>query len=84
MLVDAGYIDPAEAWSAISLTVDLARPAYSSWQEFNDAFLYGRVFWQMGAGRFDPEQAAEDLGSFARASEHLLTRDDSPWKRLPW
>ncbi|MFG3254301.1 DUF1266 domain-containing protein [Streptomyces sp. NPDC048172] len=84
IFLDAGFVRPEEAWSAIAAAVDLSRPAYRSWEEFQHAFVIGRLFWQHDAKGCDIEGLNDDSRKFQEAGKELLTRDDSPWTRLPW
>ncbi|MFI2028036.1 DUF1266 domain-containing protein [Streptomyces buecherae] len=74
----------ARAWSAIAAAVELTRPAYAAWEEFNRSFLAGRMFRQLDTERFGQRKAQGDGGRCASAAEHPLARDDRPWRRLPW
>ncbi len=84
LFLDAGFIEPDEAWAAIAQAVQLARTEHSSWAEFNGGFIFGRAFWQMGLGGANAEKIARDVSTFQFNSERLLTREDSPWVRLAW
>ncbi|MFF7635355.1 DUF1266 domain-containing protein [Kitasatospora sp. NPDC008050] len=84
LFLDAGFLQPDEAWAAIAQAVQLARAEHSSWTEFNSGFIFGRAFWQMGMGGADAEKIARDVSMFQLNSERLLTREDSPWARLAW
>ncbi len=84
IFLDAGFVEPAEAWSMIAQAVDLARPSYASWADFNEGFLTGRAFWQLRGKRYNQEQIKDDGEKFSQAADELLSRDDSPWNRLPW
>nr|WP_261905675.1 DUF1266 domain-containing protein [Streptomyces buecherae] len=75
---------PDEAWSAIAAVMELTRPAYASWEEFDRSFLAGRMCWQLGTERFGQRKAEDDGERWASVTEHLLTRDDRPWRQLPW
>lgn len=84
LFLDAGFIQPDEAWAAIAQAVQLARAEHTSWADFNGGFIFGRAFWQMGMAGADAEKIARDVSSFQLDSERLLTREDSPWARLAW
>ncbi|WP_261801459.1 DUF1266 domain-containing protein [Streptomyces buecherae] len=75
---------PDQAWSAIAAAVELTRPAYASWEEFDRSFLAGRMCWQLGTERFGQPKAEGDGERWASVTEHLLTRDDRPRRQLPW
>jgi hypothetical protein len=78
LLLDAGYVTPERAWSAMSEAAEMSRPAYSSWKEFGDAFVVGRAFWS--AGNRNPID--QDVRKFKDAVDNLLTTEGSPWLRL--
>jgi hypothetical protein len=82
-IVDAGLLHPDEAWTAIDDAVELARPEYPSWEEYQLGFLAGRVFWQANAG-FDAQEVGTDHRRFSSGGKSLLSRPDSPWLRLAW
>ncbi|WP_194924691.1 DUF1266 domain-containing protein [Catenulispora pinisilvae] len=82
-IVDAGFLDPAEAWAAIDAAVQMARPQYPSWAEFQLGFLAGRVFWAANAG-FDGQEIDADYRRYTSAGKSLLSKPDSPWLRLAW
>ncbi|MCX4751508.1 DUF1266 domain-containing protein [Kitasatospora sp. NBC_01287] len=84
LFLDAGFIEPDEAWAAIAQAVRLARAEHTSWAEFNGGFLFGRAFWQMGLSGANAEKIGRDASTFQFNAERLLTREDSPWVRLPW
>ncbi|WP_035839275.1 DUF1266 domain-containing protein [Kitasatospora azatica] len=84
LFLDAGFIQPEEAWAAIAQAVQLARAEHASWAEFNGGFIFGRAFWQMGMAGADGEKIERDVSTFQFESERLLTREDSPWARLAW
>jgi len=82
--LDAGYIEPEEAWSAIAEAVAMCRPEYPSWEEFQQGFLAGRAFWQSSSGGYDAMEMGRDYRRFTDCGKQLLTRADSPWSRLAW
>lgn len=84
LFLDAGFIQPDEAWAAIAQAVQLARAEHTSWTEFNGGFVFGRAFWQMGMRGADAEKISRDVSTFQFNAERLLTREDSPWTRLAW
>ncbi|GAA1246579.1 hypothetical protein GCM10009665_41890 [Kitasatospora nipponensis] len=84
LFLDAGFVEPVEAWAAIAQAVQLARAEHTSWADFNAGFIFGRALWQMGSGGPDAERIARDVSTFQLNSERLLTREDSPWARLTW
>ncbi|GAA4990496.1 DUF1266 domain-containing protein [Streptomyces hyderabadensis] len=84
IFVDAGFVAPDEAWTAIEQAVGLARSEYRSWEEYESAFRTGRLLWQMEEKRFDQTRATDDVAKFERAAKDLLTDEASPWKRLAW
>lgn len=82
-VVDAGFLAPDEAWAAIDAAVEMVRPEYPSWEEFQLGFLAGRVFWQCNAG-FDQQEISADHRRYTSGGKSLLSKPDSPWLRLPW
>ncbi|MFJ8472378.1 DUF1266 domain-containing protein [Kitasatospora sp. NPDC094011] len=85
LFVDAGFIEPDEAWEAIGRAVELAEPRYSSWEGFTRGFLAGRAFWQAGQESYpDAEKISSSVGTFTFHADELLTREDSPWRRVAW
>ncbi|MFE0460448.1 DUF1266 domain-containing protein [Kitasatospora sp. NPDC058965] len=84
LFVDAGFVQPEEAWAAIARAVELARAEHTSWADFNAGFVFGRAFWQMGMAGPDADKIAQDVTTFQIHAERLLSRDDSPWTRLAW
>lgn len=80
LLLDAGYVTPERAWSAMAEAAQMSRPAYASWKEFGDAFVVGRAFWS--AGNRNPID--QDVTKFKDAVSNLLQTEGSPWLRLPF
>ncbi|GAA1996745.1 DUF1266 domain-containing protein [Catenulispora subtropica] len=83
-ILDAGYLDPAEAWSAIAEATAMCRSEYASWEEFQLGFLAGRAFWQSSTGGYDSMEMGRDYRRFTSCGKQLLTRVDSPWRRWAW
>ncbi|NUR25297.1 MAG: DUF1266 domain-containing protein [Catenulispora sp.] len=83
-ILDAGLLDPSEAWSAIAEATAMCRPEYASWEEFQLGFLAGRAFWQSSTGGFDWMEIGRDYRRFVGCGKQLLTRGDSPWVRVGW
>lgn len=81
--LDAGYVRPDEAWTAIGEAVTLARSYHGSWESFEAGFLAGRAFWQLGSG-FEIGEIVRDQLGFLKAGRLLRTRQDSPWARIAW
>jgi hypothetical protein len=82
-IVDAGLLHPDEAWTAIDAAVEMSRPVYPSWQEYQLGFLAGRAFWQANAG-FDAQEVSTDHRRYTSGGKSLLNKPESPWMRLPW
>ncbi len=58
--------------------MELTRPAYGSWEEFNRSFLAGRMFWQLDTKRFDQQKAEDDGGKCPAAAGHLAHQGRQP------
>jgi hypothetical protein len=82
-IVDAGFLHPDEAWMAIDAAVEMSRPEYPSWEEYQLGFLAGRAFWQANAG-FDAQEVGTDFRRYTSGGKSLLNKPESPWLRLPW
>jgi hypothetical protein len=83
-LLDAGFLDPAETWTAIAEATAMCRPEYPSWEEFQLGFLAGRAFWQSSTGGYDSMEIGRDYRRFISCGRQLVTRADSPWVRVGW
>lgn len=70
----AGYTDEGEMWRILHGNAVRVQQAYSSWRDYGDAYMMGRLWWAQGA--LNPKAKG--------AHQSLVQNPNSPWNRLPW
>lgn len=70
-----GYISSEEMWDIMQTAVRMALQHFSSWEEYGRSFVLGRGVWH---GEPDDCTTAQEIVTA------LLTREESPWKQIPW
>lgn len=69
----AGYLSQEEAWKRMDGIAKELQKAYTSWEEFGEAYCIGYDCWRPGKGE-----------ETEKAFERLKTSETSPWKTTPW
>ncbi|MFO0739507.1 MAG: DUF1266 domain-containing protein [Labilithrix sp.] len=70
----AGHVDENEMWRILHGNASRIQQAYTSWRDFADAYMMGRMWWAQGA--LNPKAK--------EAYTRLIGNPMSPWNRLPW
>lgn len=70
-----GYISAEEMWDIMQTAARVALQHFSSWEEYGRSFVLGRGVWH---GEPDDCTTAQEIVTA------LLTREESPWKQIPW
>lgn len=68
----AGYLDVSTAWMHARRIVPRMQKAFSSWEEFAESYLAGRIRW------------LRNDGGMREVCDRLLSHPLSPWKAFGW
>lgn len=72
---DMKYISEQEAWEYIDIAYQQSKTHSNSWDAFGKSYIIGRALW---GGN---DVANDGITIFV---EELLTKKDSPWKKVAW
>ena len=74
----AGYLTNKEAWDNINSVINEVLSEFTSWEEFGQGYLYGRLFW-LTIINSSAETKKQTINVYNK-----LLQDRELWSRLPW